>query len=107
MAFLQKAVEEGHDIVVLDIPLLPYAVVSRGAGGLPSEEALRRLLDGIGLPCIVKPVHLGSSIGVGKAETIEEVRALLQTIFRLDNQALEYQPSITFRSLKSLPIHWQ
>src|SRR5437763_6688215 len=72
----------------LDIPLLPYAVVSRTAGGLPSEDALRRLLDGIGLPCIVKPVHLGSSIGVGKADTVEEVRALLPTIFRLDNQAL-------------------
>ncbi|OLE33191.1 MAG: D-alanine--D-alanine ligase [Alphaproteobacteria bacterium 13_1_20CM_3_64_12] len=72
----------------LDIPLLPYAVVSRMAGGLPSEDALRRLLDGIGLPCIVKPVHLGSSIGVGKADTVEEVRALLPTIFRLDNQAL-------------------
>ena len=27
--------------------------------------------------------------------------------FRLDNERLEYQPSITFRSLKSLPIHWQ
>src|ERR1044071_5248159 len=72
----------------LDIPLLPYAVVSRTAGGLPSEDALRRLLDDIGLPCIVKPVHLGSSIGVGKADTVEEVRALLPTIFRLDNQAL-------------------
>ena len=72
----------------LDIPMLPYAVVSRTAGGLPSEDALKRLLDCIGLPCIVKPVHLGSSIGVGKADTIEEVRALLPTIFRLDNQAL-------------------
>ena len=88
----------------LDIPLLPYAVVSRIAGGLPSEEALRRLLEGIGLPCIVKPVHLGSSIGVGKADTAEEVRALLPTIFRLDNQALmepfvpnlvEYNLSVT------------
>ena len=72
----------------LDIPMLPYAVVSRTAGGLPSEHALKRLLDGIGLPCIVKPVHLGSSIGVSKADTVEEVRALLPTIFRLDNQAL-------------------
>jgi len=88
----------------LDIPLLPYAVVSRTAGGLPSEEVLRRLLEGIGLPCIVKPVHLGSSIGVGKADTVEEVRALLPTIFRLDNQALlepfvanlvEYNLSVT------------
>ncbi|MBV9016547.1 MAG: D-alanine--D-alanine ligase [Alphaproteobacteria bacterium] len=72
----------------LDIPMLPYAAVSRAAGGLPSEDSLKRLLDGIGLPCIVKPVHLGSSIGVGKADTIEEVRALLPAIFRLDNQAL-------------------
>ena len=88
----------------LDIPLLPYAVVSRTAGGLPSEESLRRLLEGIGLPCIVKPVHLGSSIGVGKADTVEEVRALLPTIFRLDHQALlepfvsnlvEYNLSVT------------
>ena len=88
----------------LEIPLLPYAVVSRTAGGLPSEESLRRLLDGIGLPCIVKPVHLGSSIGVGKADTVEDVRALLPTIFRLDNQALlepfvpslvEYNLSVT------------
>lgn len=70
------------------IPLLPYAVVARSAGGLPSAEALRRLLANIGFPCIVKPVHLGSSIGVGKAETIEDVRALLPTIFRLDPQAV-------------------
>jgi D-alanine-D-alanine ligase len=72
----------------LDIPLLPYRVVARGAGGLPSAESLRELLGNIGFPCIVKPAHLGSSIGVGKADTIDEVRALLPTIFRLDRQAI-------------------
>src|SRR5271170_3802521 len=72
----------------LDIPLLPYAVVSRTAGGLPSPDSLKALLSGFGFPCIVKPVHLGSSIGVGKADSIEEVRALLPMIFRLDTQAL-------------------
>src|SRR3954453_16346970 len=70
------------------IPLLPYAVVTRAAGGLPSAESLRNLLSNIGFPCIVKPVHLGSSIGVGKAESIEDVPALLPTIFRLDPQAM-------------------
>ena len=70
------------------IPLLPYAVVARAAGGLPSAESLRPLLSDIGFPCIVKPVHLGSSIGVGKADSIEDVRALLPTIFRLDPQAV-------------------
>lgn len=72
----------------LDIPLLPYTIVSRAAGGLPAANSLKALLSGIGFPCIVKPVHLGSSIGVGKADSIEEVRALLPMIFRLDTHAL-------------------
>jgi D-alanine-D-alanine ligase len=72
----------------LDIPLLPHAVVPRAAGGLPSAESLQALIAGIGFPCIVKPAHLGSSIGVGKAENLAEVRALLPTIFRLDTEAL-------------------
>jgi D-alanine-D-alanine ligase len=71
----------------LDIPLLPDAVVTRG-GGLPSADALRPLMRNIGFPCIVKPAHLGSSIGVGKAENIDELRALLPAIFRLDRQAV-------------------
>jgi D-alanine-D-alanine ligase len=73
----------------LDIPLLPDAVVTRNsAGGLPSPEALREAMGDIGFPCIVKPAHLGSSIGVGKADDLEEVRALLPAIFRLDRQAV-------------------
>ena len=72
----------------LDIPLLPYAVVPRLQGGLPSADSLNSLLLGIGFPCIVKPVHLGSSIGVGKAASLDEVRALLPMIFRLDTAAL-------------------
>jgi D-alanine-D-alanine ligase len=60
----------------LDIPLLPYAVVSRTAGGLPSAAALEATLADIGFPCIVKPVHLGSSIGVGKADNLAEARVL-------------------------------
>jgi D-alanine-D-alanine ligase len=88
----------------LDIPLLAYSVVQRGAGGLPSAVSLRDSLGNIGFPCIVKPAHLGSSIGVGKADDIEEVRALLPMIFRLDRQAIvepfipnlvEYNLSVT------------
>jgi D-alanine-D-alanine ligase len=72
----------------LDIPLLPDAVVTRGAAGLPSADALSALLGNIGFPCIVKPAHLGSSIGVGKAGDMAELRALLPAIFRLDRQAI-------------------
>src|SRR3989442_1092343 len=51
-------------------------------------DALSALLGNMGFPCIVKPAHLGSSIGVGKADDVEEVRALLPAIFRLDRQAV-------------------
>jgi D-alanine-D-alanine ligase len=70
------------------IPLLRHAVVARPDTGLPPAGALEAPLAEIGFPCCVKPVHLGSSIGVGKADTVEEVRALLATIFRLDTEAL-------------------
>src|SRR5712691_5576095 len=72
----------------LDIPMLPDAVVTRSPAGLPSAESLTALLGNIGFPCIVKPAHLGSSIGVGKAEDMEDLRALLPAIFRLDRQAI-------------------
>jgi len=71
-----------------DIPLLKHAVVGRPETGLPPAAALEAPLAEIGFPCCVKPVHLGSSIGVGKADNVEEVRALLATIFRLDTEAV-------------------
>jgi D-alanine-D-alanine ligase len=70
------------------IPLLKHALVERPETGLPPAAALAAPLAEIGFPCCVKPVHLGSSIGVGKADNVEEVRALLAAIFRLDTQAL-------------------
>jgi D-alanine-D-alanine ligase len=70
------------------VPLLKHAFVERPETGLPPAAVLETPLAEIGFPCCVKPVHLGSSIGVGKAGNIEEVRALLAAIFRLDTQAL-------------------
>jgi D-alanine--D-alanine ligase len=37
--------------------------------GLPGE-----LADELGLPCFVKPANMGSSVGVSKAKTVEELR---------------------------------
>ncbi|HEV2185937.1 MAG TPA: hypothetical protein VGR70_01940 [Stellaceae bacterium] len=70
------------------VPLLKHVVVERPETGLPPAAALEAPLAEIGFPCIVKPVHLGSSIGVGKANNFDEVRALLAAIFRLDTEAL-------------------
>jgi len=90
----------------LGIPLLAYAVIRRGAGGLPAADEVGALLGNIGFPCIVKPAHLGSSIGVGKADNIEDVRALLPAIFRLDPQAIvePFVPNLVEYNLSAMRI---
>ena len=54
-------------------------------------------------------IHHCLGATLARVEGQEVFRALAERFpgFRLDNEALEYQPSITFRSLKSLPINWQ
>src|SRR6266446_3444723 len=54
-------------------------------------------------------IHHCLGATLARVEGQEVFKALAERFpgFRLDNQALEYQPSITFRSLKSLPINWQ
>jgi pimeloyl-[acyl-carrier protein] synthase len=54
-------------------------------------------------------IHHCLGATLARVEGQEVFKALAERFpgFRLDNQALGYQPSITFRSLKSLPIHWQ
>ena len=72
------------------IQLLPSTIVRRPASGfLPSADELEKQLPAeMSFPVIVKPLHLGSSIGVAKASNTEELRASLPSIFRLDTEAL-------------------
>lgn len=73
----------------LDIPHLPYAVLRRPSEGyLIPKEQLNDLVDGIGFPCIIKPAHLGSSIGVARCETVDELSACLPGIFEFDDVAI-------------------
>lgn len=71
------------------IALLPSTIVERPAGGLlPSPQEVEKHLNDLRFPVIVKPSHLGSSIGVARASSLDEVRGALSTIFRLDTHAI-------------------
>lgn len=73
----------------LGIPQLPYATIMRPREGLLVDKAdLKKSLSSISFPCCVKPAHLGSSIGVAKANDIDEARAVLANIFKLDDKAI-------------------
>lgn len=73
----------------IGVPLLPYQEIRRPAQGLllPPEE-LEAQMGGLSFPCIVKPSHLGSSIGVARVNSLEELEAVLPGIFKYDSAAI-------------------
>ncbi|MBV9612347.1 MAG: hypothetical protein JO091_07735 [Acidobacteriaceae bacterium] len=86
--FMDKAATK-RALAQTEIRLLPDAVVARPASGLlPTPQEIEQSLAALEFPVIVKPLHLGSSIGVARAETLDEVRGALSTIFRLDTHAI-------------------
>lgn len=73
----------------LDIPVLPFAVLRRPSEGyLIAENKIDELLTPLGYPCIIKPSHLGSSIGVAKVSNATEAKACLPSIFEMDDAAI-------------------
>ncbi|MFK7839308.1 MAG: D-alanine--D-alanine ligase [Bdellovibrionales bacterium] len=72
-----------------DIPTLPYAVLKRPETGLmiPTKE-IKEQVKHLKFPCIIKPVHLGSSIGVAKVDSPEDIKATLPAIFEFDDSAI-------------------
>ncbi|MBI1326546.1 MAG: D-alanine--D-alanine ligase [Alphaproteobacteria bacterium] len=86
--FMDKATTKDA-LTSCNIPMLPYVSVTRPAlGYLVEENLLQQKVKEIGYPCCVKPANLGSSIGVGKATNLEEVRALLARVFQYDSKAI-------------------
>jgi len=73
----------------LHIPVLPYALIKRPIKGyFVSIESIKQALGEIQLPCILKPSHLGSSIGVAKVKTFEDIQGCLPAIFEYDTVAI-------------------
>lgn len=72
-----------------DIPMLPYAVIKRpDEGYLVDEDVLTAAMGDLEFPCILKPAHLGSSIGIAKVGDIEDLRACLPALFEYDDTAI-------------------
>ncbi len=71
------------------IPLLDYREIVRPKEGLLIATAeLEAVIGEMAGPWCVKPSHLGSSIGVAKVATVEELAEVLPSIFRYDVSAI-------------------
>ena len=65
-----------------EIPLVPWVDVHRDAVG--DEELHARIADELGFPCFVKPVNLGSSVGVVKVPDAASLPEALRTAAHYD-----------------------
>jgi D-alanine-D-alanine ligase len=68
-------------LAVNGIPQAHYRAIAdhQRTPGLPAE-----LVDELGLPCFVKPANMGSSIGVSKAQTVEDMREAIEHALTYD-----------------------
>ena len=70
------------------LPVVPYIHVHAEDWRRSPDNVIALAEDEIGVPCFTKPSSLGSSIGVTKCRTVEQVRAGLELAFSLDRKAL-------------------
>ncbi len=88
-SLLMDKVTTKHFLKAIDIPTLPFAVLKRPEEGyLIPEDEIEEKLAPLGYPCIIKPSHLGSSIGVAKVNNAQEVKQCLPAIFEFDDSAI-------------------
>ena len=83
----------------LGLPVLSGLTLKRPAGGgfldqTTLETALSDRFGTVAFPFVVKPRHLGSSVGVGKADTMDDLIAAVMTAFRFDAEVL-VEPCVT------------
>ncbi len=63
------------------VPVLPALSFSGKEYALGAEKVAERIENGIGYPVIVKPVNLGSSVGIARADNRDKLIAALDDAF--------------------------
>lgn len=78
------------------LPILPYLVVRKPFA--PDLE--QRVGDTLGYPCFVKPANLGSSVGITRVETPEQLREALEHAATFDHKVLIEKAAVNCREIE-------
>lgn len=70
------------------LPVVKDMVVKRMLWETQPDVVRKKIAEEIGYPCFVKPVNLGSSVGVSKAHTANEIDAALNLAASYDRKVL-------------------
>jgi biotin carboxylase len=81
-----EAVAATRDKLVMRARLAAAEVAQPGFAALPpdaDDEEVGRLVEAVGLPCVIKPTTLSASQGVLRADTVEEALAVVDRVRRI------------------------
>ncbi len=70
------------------LPQVEYLVYTRNQWEKNRAAVLAEIIDKLGLPCFVKPANLGSSVGITKPKTKEELITAVDTASRFDRKII-------------------
>jgi len=70
------------------LPQVAYRVYTRKKWEQMPETIAEEIIAQLGLPCFVKPANLGSSVGISKAKTKEELYAAMDLAARFDRKII-------------------
>jgi D-alanine-D-alanine ligase len=81
--FQSKSIVLAHGI-----PALPSVLATKKDSIRHLPQVQNKILNALQFPLFVKPNHLGSSVGISKANDISQLNAALAKVFQYDDQAL-------------------
>lgn len=70
------------------LPVLEHAVVRQVQWNRDRAGTLRRLVDTPGFPCFVKPANMGSSVGISRCDSVDDLTPSLERAFAYDMKVL-------------------
>ena len=88
-----------HYCESFEIPVVPSQNVREAQWADREEIWLDQLTSSLGLPLVVKPVKLGSSIGISHVESREKLDSAIEEAFRYDEDVMIEKAIVNLREL--------
>lgn len=70
------------------LPQVHYLGIRRSTWGTDSDRIIQMIQDEFSMPIFVKPANLGSSVGISKVKSPEEIRAAIEKAYQFDRKVV-------------------
>lgn len=97
------AMDKGHTknlMLVNDIPTLPFVKFNQKEWKETAQEYLHQIEKNFTFPLFVKPVHLGSAVGVQKVDKASQLKQAIEDAFKFDYKLIIEQGLVNHREIE-------